>query len=427
MAHVILRRILPDVEAMSLLQRIEQIAASPYIRWRERLAVQSALWGMALLWSRVLGFFQTLLLAYWLGPADFGRFSALQSWLRFGHESGDTGLTMLMVRDLARQDGPRASTYLLLRGIWISGLCLLAGLAAWGAIAPPAIRHELPRVTPLLFLMLGVSWQGARLAAAGRLDRAATVVFFTRTVGLTGMTLAARWGWTALWAGFVFAMALDGFGLWMAARRMGTAPGSRRERRWTSDAVREGMEMLAFGLLGALYARADSLLLLSLRGSAEAGFYSLAYRFYETGLLFNSAATVALLPRLAREETPAHRARRILGGYLILAAGMALGVALLADPLIRLPFGARYLPAIPMLRWLAWSWIPAFLSGLGATVWISQGRSSRLLFTFAMGAAMNLALNLMWIPRWGGVGAAIAMLVSTTAMALSFLTALRIR
>ncbi|WP_376788654.1 polysaccharide biosynthesis C-terminal domain-containing protein [Thermoflexus sp.] len=417
---------------MSLRARIESIARlqpSGHIdaRWWERLAVQSALWGMALFWSRVLGFFQTLLLAHWLGPADFGRFSALQSWLRFGHESGDTGLSMLMVRDLVRQDSPRARTYLFLRGAWIGGLWGLAALATWGAVAPPAIRRELPLVTPLLWVMLGISWEGARLAAAGRLDRAATVVFLTRTVGLTGMTMAARWGWTALWIGFAVAMALDGFGLWMAARRMRTAPGSRRERMWTPEAVGEGVRMLAFGLLGALYTRADSLLLLSLRGSAEAGFYSLAYRFYETGLLVNSAATVALLPRLAREEMPAYRARRILGGYLVLAAGMALGVSLLADPLIRLPFGARYLPAIPMLRWLAWSWIPAFLSGLGATVWISQGQSGRLLLTFALGATMNLVLNLVLIPRWGGVGAAIAMLISTAGMALRFLTALRIR
>jgi hypothetical protein len=61
----------------------------------------------------------------------------------------------------------------------------------------------------------------------------------------------------------------------------------------------EGLQMLAFGILGSLYAQADSLLLLSLRGSVEAGFYSLAYRFYEAGLLLSNALAVALLPRLA--------------------------------------------------------------------------------------------------------------------------------
>jgi O-antigen/teichoic acid export membrane protein len=415
---------------MSLRARIETMAmqrAGGYARWRERLAVQSALWGMALAWSRFLGFFQTLLLASWLGPADFGRFSALQSWLRFGHESGESGLSMLIIRDLTRGDTPRVSTYMILRGLWIAGLCGLAGLAAWGAVAPPAIRPELPALTPLLFLMVLIPLQGARLAAAGRLDRAAAVVFLTRTVGLTGMTLAARWGWTALWLGFAGAMALDGLGLWLAARRVGPPLWPAAGRRWAPEAMGEGLQMLAFGILGSLYARADSLLLLSLRGSVEAGFYSLAYRFYEAGLLLSNALAVALLPRLAREESPAHRARRLLGAYLALPLGMAIGMALLAEPLIRLPFGLRYLPAVPMLRWLGLSWIPAFLSSLGATVWISAGRSERLLIVFAMGAALNLSWNLILIPRWGGVGAAIAMLVSTAAMALAFLPSLRSR
>jgi O-antigen/teichoic acid export membrane protein len=142
---------------MSLRARIETMAmqrAGGYARWRERLAVQSALWGMALAWSRFLGFFQTLLLASWLGPADFGRFSALQSGLRFGHESGESGLSMLIIRDLTRGDTPRVRTYMILRGLWIAGLCGLAGLAAWRAVAPPAIRPELPALTLLLFLMV---------------------------------------------------------------------------------------------------------------------------------------------------------------------------------------------------------------------------------------------------------------------------------
>ncbi|SNB51144.1 oligosaccharide flippase family protein [Thermoflexus hugenholtzii] len=415
---------------MSLRARIELMTLrriGGYARWRERLAVQSALWGMALGWSRFLGFFQTLLLAHWLGPADFGRFSALQSWLRFGHESGESGLSMLIIRDLSRGDAPRVRTYVILRGLWIAGLWGLAGLAAWGAVAPPAIQQELPALTPLLFLMLIIPLQGARLAAVGRLDRAAAVVFLTRTVGLTGMTLAARWGWTALWLGFAGAMALDSLGLWMAARRVGPPLWPAAGRRWMPEALKEGLQMLAFGILGSLYARADSLLLLSLRGSVEAGFYSLAYRFYEAGLLLSNALAVALLPRLAREETPAHRARRLLGAYLALPLSMAIGMALLAEPLIRLPFGPRYLPAVPMLRWLGLSWIPAFLSGLGSTVWISAGRSGRLLVVFALGAAVNLSLNLILIPRWGGVGAAIAMLASTTAMALAFLPTLRPR
>lgn len=389
--------------------------------------MQSALWGAAQAWSRVLGFLQSLLLAWWLGPEDFGRFTVLQSWLLLTHQSGSSGLSSLMVRDLARDDRPRVRTCLLIQFGWI--LLVLAGAAvlSFTGHIPAAIRGDLPFLTTLLLPMAWLAWQGTRLTAAGRLERAAGVLFFTRTVGLTVMTLAARYGWTALWLGFTGAILLDGIGLRRMADQF-SAPlrwRSTKEPTWAPGALREGLRMLGFGIVGALYARADSLMLLMLRGPVEAGFYGLAYRFYEAGLLLSNALFTAILPRLATEVYPERRARRLLRIVLSLAIFSALGLTLLADPLIRLPFGSTYQPAIPMVRGLAWVWPPAFLSSLGSALWIAQGRSDRLFRAFLVGTSLNLVLNGLWIPLWGGMGAAMAMLGSTWGMSILFLQAFR--
>lgn len=387
--------------------------------------IQSALWGAAQIWSRALGFLQSLLLAGWLGPTDFGRFAVLQSWLRLAHQAGTGGLSALMVRDLARADRPRARTYLLIQIAWILGVIVLAAGLSAARWVPPSVRRELPLLTPLLLPMAWIAWQGIRLNAAGHLERAAGVLFLTRTVGLAMMTAAARWGWTALWVGFAGALILDGIALrWMADRW--SAPlrwRSAGERRWAPEALREGLRMMGFGIVGALYARADSLMLLALRGPAEAGFYGLAYRFYEAGLLLSDALSMAVLPRLATEAHPERTARRALGAALGLAGLAALSFALLADPLIRFPFGPAYHPAIPMLRGLAWAWPPAFLSSLGSALWIARGRSDQVFWAFLFGTAINLALNGLLIPLQGGMGAALAMLGSSWGMGILFLRA----
>ncbi len=392
-----------------------------------RLWLQSALWGGAQGWSRVLGFAQSLLLALWLGPADFGRFTVLQGWLRLAHQAGSSGLSSLMARDLARADPPRVRTYLGIQAGWILLLIALAAIGSLAGVVPPAIRGELPWVTPLLLLMAWMMWHGTRLTAAGRLERAAGVLFLTRTVGLVGMTLAARHGWTALWLGFAGALVLDGIGLRGMAERF-SPPWRWRPvggRGWAPEAMQEGLGMLGFGIVGALYARADSLILLTLKGPVEAGFYGLAYRFYETGLLLSQAVFTALLPRLATERRPERTARRALAGVLGMAVLAALGLAVLADPLIRLPFGATYQPAIPMLRGLVWAWPPAFLSSLGAALWIARGRSGRLFRVFLLGTLLNLTLNGLLIPHSGGMGAALAMLGSSWGMGVLFLPAFR--
>ncbi len=279
-----------------------------------RVWAQSALWGAAQAWSRVLGFLQSLLLARWLGPEDFGRFTVLQSWLTLAHQSGGSGLSSLMVRDLARADRPRVRVYLLLQTGWI--LLILAGVVVLSFTdhVPVSIRMELPLLTPLLLPMAWLTWQGARLTAAGRLERAAGMLFFTRTVGLAVMTLAARYAWTALWLGFAGALLLDGIGMRWMADRFG-APlrwRSAEEPAWAPEAFWEGIRMLGFGIVGALYARADSLMLLAWWGPVEAGFYGLAYRFYEAGLLLSNALFIAILPPLATEAHPERRARQML-------------------------------------------------------------------------------------------------------------------
>ncbi|MDR7574311.1 MAG: polysaccharide biosynthesis C-terminal domain-containing protein, partial [Armatimonadota bacterium] len=198
-------------------------------------------------------------------------------------------------------------------------------------------------------------------------------------------------------------------------------------RVWAPEVAWEGLEMLGFGIVGALYARADSLILLTLKGPVEAGFYGLAYRFYEAGLLLSNAVFTALLPRLATEANPERTVRRALGGALGMATLAAFGITFLADPLIRLPFGATYQPAIPMLRGLVWAWPPAFLSSLGAALWIARGRSGHLFRVFLLGTILNLTLNGLLIPRWGGMGAALAMLGSSWGMGALFLPAFRDR
>ncbi|MCS6962790.1 oligosaccharide flippase family protein [Thermoflexus sp.] len=387
--------------------------------------VQSALWGAAQVWSRALGFLQSLLLARWLGPEDFGRFTVLQSWLILTHQSGSSGLSSLMVRDLARADRPRVRLYLLIQIGWVLLILAIAVILSFTDYVPPSIRGDLPFLTALLLPMAWLTWQGTRLTAAGRLERAAGMLFFTRTVGLTVMTLAARYGWTALWLGFAGMIVLDGIGLrWMADRFSAPLSGrSGGEPMRAPGALREGLRMLGFGIVGALYARADSLMLLTWRGPVEAGFYGLAYRFYEAGLLLSNALFTAILPRLAMEAHPERRAHRLLKILLGLAALSALGLTFLADPLIRLPFGSAYQPAIPMLRGLVWAWPPAFLSSLGSAIWIARGRSDRLFRAFLFGTALNLALNALLIPRWGGMGAALAMLGSSWGMGILFLPA----
>lgn len=196
--------------------------------------MESSLWTGATLWTRLLGFLQAVLLARWLGPQDFERFSVLIGWMWLVQQPGDNGLLPMVLRALARAEGPRARLGALLRLGWTGLLAALSAAWVLGAWTPPAVRWEIMGLSPFLLLPALWSLAGARLAAVGRLEVAARTVFLSRTLGGALILLAAHLGWTALWAAVLLAMAWDWLLLERAAGRWGRPgnPGSIAARGW---------------------------------------------------------------------------------------------------------------------------------------------------------------------------------------------------
>jgi O-antigen/teichoic acid export membrane protein len=101
---------------------------------------------------------------------------------------------------------------------------------------------------------------------------------------------------------------------------------------------------------------------------------------------------------------------------------MAVPVALLAKPIINILFGAQYLAAAPILQIYIWSSLGLFI-GSGVGSYLTAENKTKTIFGinfFAM--LINIALNLILIPKYGLVGAAWATLVAYSIMPLWLLT-----
>jgi O-antigen/teichoic acid export membrane protein len=166
-----------------------------------------------------------------------------------------------------------------------------------------------------------------------------------------------------------------------------------------------------------LYTYIDTVILGVMRSDAETGWYAAAYRVYE-GLTYVPAVLSAVLtPRLSYLFTHDRAALRpqILRA-LASAAGLGLlmgGLAVwLARPLMSLLFGPAYLPAVKPLQILAGGAIFVFSTWILHAAAIATNLDRRLLLTTGVGLGSNVALNLLFIPRWGMVGAAWATVIA---------------
>jgi O-antigen/teichoic acid export membrane protein len=174
------------------------------------------------------------------------------------------------------------------------------------------------------------------------------------------------------------------------------------------------------------YTRMDVVLLewLSTDGLEQAGIYAAAYRLLDA---FNAVAVLfagLLLPMFSKLLSD--RATSLTGGlspqeslenllrtgfHLILAgtATLSLACAFFSDPLMRWLYPATATPYYgEVLRYIILTLVPFSGLFIFSTLLTAHGSLRKMNVVFLAGIACNLLLNLVLIPRWQAVGAAVA-------------------
>ncbi len=216
-----------------------------------------------------------------------------------------------------------------------------------------------------------------------------------------------------LWSGIQIAGSL----ITLAVVYAGAPPHFRILRERLGALLGFGLRTYAANLIWIMVLRVDSFILAAYRSAAEVGIYSVAVLVAEVMLHLPRSLTLVLTRRFAQGEMLpaarlAARASR-LGSMAVFGLGIAL--ALLAQPIIPFIFGRGFASSVSPLLWL----IPGIVSLAIASplsLYLVQQRGKPV-WTGAsalVSLAVNVGLNLIWIPRHGAVGAAWASSIAYT-------------
>lgn len=183
----------------------------------------------------------------------------------------------------------------------------------------------------------------------------------------------------------------------------------RRELR------RQSLPFATQDLFSMGIARVDAVMLSALASKAIVGFYGAAYRLLEATLFVSSAlsgAFAAMFTYLGEDSDPPIRAvfQRALKATLALLVPAAVVLAILAEPVLRLIFGAGFEDAAGALRVLAAVVVILGLVRIATALVVSRCDPSVLVPRFGLALAANVALNVALIPPLEATGAALAML-----------------
>lgn len=163
--------------------------------------------------------------------------------------------------------------------------------------------------------------------------------------------------------------------------------------------------------------RLDIILVAAFLGAAPAAVYTAATRFVVLGQLGSQAVALAIQPKLSEliahnDLTATRTVYRTTTAWVIAVTWPIHLVVAVTAPLLMSIFGSGYADGRPVVVILAGAMLVATGCGMVTMLLLMSGRSRENLLNVVVALVTNVSLNLILIPAWGIVGAAVSWAVA---------------
>jgi len=175
--------------------------------------------------------------------------------------------------------------------------------------------------------------------------------------------------------------------------------------------------LMLITVMAMIYFKIDQIFIKIMLGEAEVGIYASASRIIEAVFLIPTVVTASLFPAIinARKigKEVYHERLQYMFTFLIwMAISASVVLTLIAEPFMVFLFGEEFRDAGLLLAIKIWAFV-VLSYGMGWSKWMyAEGRYKINVVFQAYIITVNIALNLVLIPIYGTVGAAIASVVA---------------
>jgi len=365
----------------------------------------------------LLGFFA----ARYLAPSAFGVYSAAFAFVGLFRILPDFGMsyasTLAISRDRSRAAGLMGNLlgFQLVLSVITLALCLGSGRlrydgVLWTAVLVLAFDLVLKSVKSTLRWLLKSHERFGAEAVSLLLERGLLLGLGTAILlgggGVVGFVLV-----------FACVRAIDttGLFLWVDRRVLALRPAFDLGVWW--DLFRKGLPFAYAGAMITMFFQVDAVMLERMRGAEEVGLYRAPVLVLEGLTLIPRIFGYALIPTMAALHPRAPEGVTALyrrGVKYLLLCGLPIAAfgLIAAQPFVAFLFGASYAPSAAAARILIPAAALMFLSNFGETALACVDRWRTIVVVSTACLLLNIALNLLLIPRLGYVGAAWATLAT---------------
>jgi PST family polysaccharide transporter len=369
-----------------------------------------------------MGLFVGVWVARYLGPIHFGSLNFAIAFVALFGTATTLGLEGIVIRELVHSPENAheilGTTFTLrIVGGFVSAVVSIAALR----LIQPHDREALLLVSILSLSLIFQPFDTidcffqsqVRSKITVWAKNAAFLVFASIKISLI-YAKAPLWTFAVAYSGEI---ALGAAGLTVGYRLSGGRMVAWRPRiRRAAALLKESWPVIFSGMAIMVYMRIDMLMLKMMQGDLAVGVYSAATKVSEVWYFIPTAIVSSVSPAIMRaKDNPEllyNRLRKLFSLMTMTACVIGSIVALSSHVIVRALYSNSYSGAAPVLAIHIWASVFVFL-GVAQSPWdITENLLRLSLYRTIAGAVINVVFNLILIPRYGAVGAAIATVIS---------------
>ncbi len=370
----------------------------------------------------IAGLLVGIWVARYLGPEQFGVFSYALAFVAIFGSFAKLGLDDIVVRDLVHE--PNKRDVYLGTAFWLK---LFGAFITIGFVAFATVFTSSDHTTNLYIFIIasGIIFQSFEV-----IDfyfQSKVLSKFVSLCKITQLLLSSMMKMYFVFTGvglfwFVVVSLVDqvtlAVSLYIAYRYQRLGSFYRHFDLTTAkNLLKDSWPLILSGLVVTIYMRIDQVMIKEMLGAKEVGIYSAAVRLSEVWYFIPTVIVSSISPALisAKKQSEEIFHQRLHNSYkllVILALMIAIPMTFLSSNLIDFLYGEDYKKSGEVLAILIWAGIPVFLGVISSQPLLLENLQRFSFYRTLIGCGSNILLNIILIPLFGIVGAAIATIIS---------------
>lgn len=370
-----------------------------------------------------LGLLISVLLARYLGPDSFGVFNFALSTVALVQPLSALGLSGIVTKELVRE--PESENEILGTTFFLK-----LGASLLSSIIISCAALLLPTSTPDLVIYIVLLSFGNALNAFQVIDLwfqskvLSKYVVSSKTIALV-ISAAFKIMLVYLKAPLILFVCsvvfenLASYILLIAAyrKRKNSVKNWIFLKERASQLLSKSWPLILSGFGSIIYLKIDQIMIGEMISNSELGVYAVASRMSEVWYFLPVAITSSAFPSLIKSKESSIKdyqikLQKLLDSLICFALLMAIPITFSSRFIILGIYGQSYEKASVILSIHIWASIFIFMRAVLSKWLIAENLLIFSLVTHGLGAISNIVLNILLIPIWGGVGAAVATVVS---------------